>query len=702
MLEIMNINDIPMRLKLTSLLLLIALIPLVVIAYFSNSRAQDALMRDAYNQLDSVRSIKKTQIEEFFSGNHKDLSIIASTEDTANAIAALDVAFDEEGGKIGGPRWTQAVKEHTSGLDYFVKTYGYYDLFIFDRDGNVEYTYAKEADLGQNVLSGPLKNSGLGKAFSKAMAKRETVLSDFEPYAPSKGDPAAFIVTPVIRDGKWIGLIGLQISSDAIDNVMQDRSGMGKTGETYLVGPDKRMRSDSYLDKQGHSLKASFAGTVEKNGVDTEGARSALSGKSESRLITDYNGNLVLSSYAPIKVASDLNWAILAEVDLAEVEEPIHALTRSILIMGSIIAIVVALIAMAIASSIANPLRKGVSFAQQVAEGDLTATIDVDQKDEIGQLADALRTMAIKLGNMVGQIRTTANSLSSASLQLSSTAQSLSQSGTQQAASVEETSASLEEMSASITQNSENAAATDGAASKSAKEAVESGKAVAETVEAMRRIAERIGFIEDIAYKTNLLALNAAIEAARAGEHGKGFAVVAAEVRKLAENSQVAAREISSLARSSVAVAEHAGALLAVLVPGIKKTAELVQEISAASREQSGGVAQVNAAMGQVDQAVQENAAAAEELAATAEEVTNQAEQLNQLMTFFRMQGGEAENSSALLSTPRQKAVITRVEKASSSVLGKVVPGAKVITKVAATQPRSPRKTNNLADFKNF
>ncbi|CAK0743267.1 methyl-accepting chemotaxis protein [Gammaproteobacteria bacterium] len=296
---------------------------------------------------------------------------------------------------------------------------------------------------------------------------------------------------------------------------------------------------------------------------------------------------------------------------------------------------------------IAAPMSKGVTFAERVADGDLTATIELDQKDEMGQFVEALRAMVTKLREVVGHIRSIAGSVSSAAVQFSSTAQSLSQSNSEQAASVEETSASLEQMSAAIGQNSDNASTTESVAMKSAKDALASGKAVAETVDAMRRIAERIGFIEDIAYKTNLLALNAAIEAARAGEHGKGFAVVAAEVRKLAENSQIAAREISTLSHSSVTVAERAGGLLAALVPGIEKTSELVQEIAAASREQTNGVAQVNAAMMQVDQAVQQNAAAAEELAATAKEVTDQAEQLNQLVAFFSI-GGDVAITSAL------------------------------------------------------
>lgn len=297
-----------------------------------------------------------------------------------------------------------------------------------------------------------------------------------------------------------------------------------------------------------------------------------------------------------------------------------------------------------IAEVIDSTLSDVIRIVQSLAKGDLTQHIEADYPGIFGTTKDALNQTIASLTNIVTEVRSASDNLSSAAEQVSATAQSISQSSSEQAASMEETSASIEQMSASINQNTDNAQVTDGMASKAAKEAIEGGEAVKLTVDAMKQIAKRIGIIDDIAYQTNLLALNAAIEAARAGDHGKGFAVVAAEVRKLAERSQIAAQEIGELASSSVDMAEKAGHLLDQMVPSINKTSDLVQEISAASTEQSTGVSQINLAMNQLSQVTQQNASCSEELAATAEEMSTQAEQLQLAMEFFTLEEPHKEN----------------------------------------------------------
>lgn len=326
-----------------------------------------------------------------------------------------------------------------------------------------------------------------------------------------------------------------------------------------------------------------------------------------------------------------------AEVLVPMVEE-IAKTTTTTLIVFSVLAIFVSvLITLVISRGITKPIQEVADVVETICAGDLTKSINADRGDEIGRLLAAIAKMVGKLNEMIGEVRIGAGSVSTAAAQVASSASTVSQGTSEQAAAVEQVTSSMEEMSASVTQNAENSRKMEQMARKGAQDAGQSGDAVKEAVSAMKLIAEKIAIIEEIAYQTNMLALNAAIEAARAGEHGRGFAVVAGEVRNLAERCRTAAQEIGGLATANVQIAERSGGLLAELVPAIQKTADLVQEVAATSREQAAGVNQINGAISQVGLVTQRNAAGAEELSSTAEELASQAEALQDMISFFRV-----------------------------------------------------------------
>ena len=616
----------------------------------------DGLMRS-----DSFLDPKGHSVTASFKNNTK-----VDTEATRSALSGKEnqkVIIDYNGNPVlsawgpieigSGIRWAMIseidVAEAFSPVDeegneFYAKykeMYGYYDLFLINPDGYVFYTVTKEADYQTNLVNGKFSSSNLGQLVRSVLESKQFGLVDFKPYAPSNGEPAAFIAQPLVHQGDVEIVVALQLPLEGINKIMQERAGMGETGETYLVGSDKLMRSDSFLDPEGHSVKASFAGTVAQNGVDTEAVREALAGNTNEKIVLDYNNNPVLSAFTSIVVGST-KWSILAEIDEAEVKRPINSLVMIVVILAAVLVILILVLAIITALSVTNTLGGEPSeiaeIAQSIAKGELDIKLKEKKGKIIGVYAD-MKEMISKLKEVVTDVMEASVNVASGSQELSSTAQELSQGATEQASSVEETTASMEEMSANIQQNADNANQTNQISVRAAQDATESGEAVTGAMTAMKEIVTKIAIIEEIARQTNLLALNAAIEAARAGEHGKGFAVVAAEVRKLAERSQQAAGEISNLSANTMDVAEKAGKMLEKLVPDIKKTAELVQEINAASNEQNSGTGQINQSIQQLDQVIQQNASATEEMAATSEELSSQAQQLQGTISFFNING---------------------------------------------------------------
>jgi methyl-accepting chemotaxis protein len=352
------------------------------------------------------------------------------------------------------------------------------------------------------------------------------------------------------------------------------------------------------------------------------------------------------------------------------------------------------------------------NIAQKIAEGDLTMNLESGKKQDVGVFA-AMKTMSKKLKEVVADVISASGNVASGSQQMSSSSQEMSQGATEQAASAEEASSSMEQMVSNIKQNTDNAMQTMKISQKAADDATQSGVAVSEAVSAMKEIAGKISIIEEIARQTNLLALNAAIEAARAGEHGKGFAVVAAEVRKLAERSQDAAGEISQLSSSSMDVAERAGDMLGKLVPDIQKTAELVQEISAASNEQNAGADQVNRAIQQLDTVIQQNAGASEEMASTSEELSSQAEQLQDTIEFFRIGdsgGGRTKRQQRAVSAVKHKVNVAHVaqttaqkpQTAAQKAVTRKAPEAEKPAGVALQLDEGKKGEGKDAEFENY
>jgi len=373
---------------------------------------------------------------------------------------------------------------------------------------------------------------------------------------------------------------------------------------------------------------------------------------------------------------------------------------RITLLIVTLLAVgLVMLVLRTIVQSLVKAIKKGVEFATKVAQGDLTATVDIYQKDEIGQLAQSLRDMISKVKDIVENIKLGADSISTASNEVSSASMQLSQGASEQASSAEEVSSSMEEMAANIQQNSENSQQAEKISEKVSQGIQKVGSAAQESLTSIRNIADKISIINDIAFQTNILALNAAVEAARAGEHGRGFAVVAAEVRKLAERSKVAADEIVDLASKSVHVTESASELMGSLIPEIEKTAKLVQEISAASNEQNSGTDQINVALQQLNLVTQQNAASSEELATSSEELSSQAEQLKDMISFFKVD----EHGKVLIQkTTKPTAVTPRAT---------VIPEKKTIKQPQPIKPNPTKPSgkginlkmkNDESEYENF
>lgn len=496
-----------------------------------------------------------------------------------------------------------------TGRDYWAhlkEVLGLHDLFLFTNDGYMFYSVAKEADYQTNMLTGKYRNTNLGKLVSKVINAKQYAFADFELYAPSDNKAEAFAAQPLLdANGKVELIVGVQINTKKINEIMQERTGMGKTGEAYLVGPDKLMRSDSFLAATTHSVQASLENPT-RGSMDTEQVRDALAGKHGTGIMKDYRGQSVLCSYSPVKIPGlEKEWAMIVEIDEAEAFAVISAMKWTMFLLGIFGLAVIVVSALRLANSISVPIT-----------------------------------------NMVTSLASASDQISSAAQQMSSAGQQISEGASEQASTLEEVSSSLEEMTSMTRQNADNStqaeklALTAQKSSQNGNGEMQSLKTTMEEIfvgaTEMQKIIKNI---EEIAFQTNMLALNAAVEAARAGEHGRGFTVVAEEVRTLARKSAEFAKTTAALVmdttdqiQKSNAVAQKTVESFNEILEGTTKVSELMGEIAAASQEQARGLSQITQSVTEMDKVVQENATTAEEGASISEELSAQAVNLNSMV----------------------------------------------------------------------
>jgi len=653
--------------KLVLTFLLIALIPTLTVGLIASYAASSIIKAEVFAKLVAVRDTRKAQLENYFSEREGDIVMLSRT---------MEHMLDSSSSNS----LSRTADDNHLFFSEFIKVYGYYDLFVIDNSGQVVYSVGKENDYRTNLRTGPYNGSGLGRLYEQVTNNNSFAMVDFSNYAPSNGQPAAFVALPLkSRDGGSV-VIALQLSIEKIDHIMQQRSGMGQTGESYLVGQDLLMRSDSFLDPKGHSIFASFAGDVENNGVDTEAANLAIDGHEGNREIIDYNGNPVLSAFVPVDIYGT-RWAVISEIDVAEAFAPTYELYWNILIIVVIAVFGIISAALFVSRSILKPLggepAEMQSISETIAGGDLTVVFEERLNAE--SVYGTLQKMAKQLRTVMGEIVQDSQNLASVAEETSAASLQSTTSLQEQQASIEQVATAVEQMSSSIHEVSKNAASVASASQAVQSSSNEAHKSLSQTIgdlgaldkeiiqasDVIRELEKdsyEIGsvleVIRGIADQTNLLALNAAIEAARAGEQGRGFAVVADEVRSLASKTQESTKSIDTMiaklqgvsnkavkvmtfsrdvCEKTVLNANTAAQVISNMNVEVDNITQLTEIIATAVEEQSRVSVDISQSVTVINDVAHENAVSAEQVSAASHEISHIANTLRQITSRFKV-----------------------------------------------------------------